>query len=91
MEARESGAESKACLLIGEFMKKFRSIEYFLHPSDLPGEVAGKGSNAAWAARSLSERYPLSARKDVIITGIDGTCMDSVSVARFVSTNICES
>jgi hypothetical protein len=72
MEQREVNAESKALSLINEFVKKFRSIDFTLHPSDIPGEAAGKGSNIGWAARKLSARYPMSARKNVIITGIDG-------------------
>lgn len=60
--------------LIQEFVKKFRSIDFTLHPSDIPGEAPGKGSNMAWAARKLSERYSMTQRKDVIVTGIDGTC-----------------
>lgn len=72
MEARETNVELKAGGLIQEFVKKFRSIEYTLHPSDIPGESAGKGSNTAWAARKASEKYSMKARKDVIITGIDG-------------------
>lgn len=72
MEAREHGGELKAAMLINEFAKKFRSIDYTVHPSDLPGEVAGKGSNAAWAARKISEKYSIGQRKDVIVTGIDG-------------------
>jgi hypothetical protein len=71
MEQREVNAESKALSLINEFVKKFRSIDFTLHPSDIPGEAAGKGSNIGWAARKLSARYPMSARKNVIITGID--------------------
>ncbi|KAI1779511.1 glycosyl transferase family group 2-domain-containing protein [Hypoxylon cercidicola] len=71
MEQREHNVELKAMNLIQEFVKKFRSIDFTLHPSDIPGESPGKGSNLAWAARKLSERYPLSQRKDVIVTGID--------------------
>lgn len=71
MEQREKNVELKAMSLISEFVKKFRSIDFTLHPSDIPGEAAGKGSNVAWAARKLSERYSLEARKNVIITGID--------------------
>lgn len=74
MEQREHNVELKAMNLIQEFVKKFRSIDFTLHPSDIPGELPGKGSNLAWAARKLSERYPLSQRKDVIVTGIDGMC-----------------
>lgn len=72
MEQREHNAETKASRFVNEFSKKFRSINYTLHPSDIPGELAGKGSNMAWAARKLSERYSLGQRKDVIVTGIDG-------------------
>lgn len=72
MESREQNGETKAMTIIQEFVKKFRSIDYTLHPSDIPGEAPGKGSNMAWAGRKLSEKYPLSLRKDVIITGIDG-------------------
>ncbi|KAL2015091.1 hypothetical protein VTK56DRAFT_6316 [Thermocarpiscus australiensis] len=71
MEQREHNAEAKATMLVNEFAKKFRSISFTVHPSDIPGELAGKGSNMAWAARKLSEKYTLAQRKDVIVTGID--------------------
>ncbi|KAI1341504.1 glycosyl transferase family group 2-domain-containing protein [Xylariaceae sp. FL0016] len=71
MESREHNVELKAMNLIQEFVKKFRSIDFTLHPSDIPGESPGKGSNMAWAGRKLSEKYPLSMRKDVVVTGID--------------------
>lgn len=73
MEQREKNAELKALALVSEFIRNFRSIDFTLHPSDITGEAAGKGSNAAWAARKLSERYSLEARKNVVVTGIDGT------------------
>jgi hypothetical protein len=76
MEQREVNGESKALSLIQEFVKKFRSIDYTLHPSDIPGEAAGKGSNIGWAARKLSAKYPISIRKNVIITGIDGMYLE---------------
>jgi hypothetical protein len=74
MEEREPNVEMKAMTLIQEFVKKFRSIDYTLHPSGIPGESAGKGSNMAWAARKASAKYSMAMRKDVIFTGIDGTC-----------------
>jgi hypothetical protein len=73
MESRENNVELKAMGLVQEFIKKFRSIDFTIHPSDIPGESAGKGSNMAWAVRKLSEKYSMEARKDVIVTGIDGT------------------
>lgn len=72
MEQREASADSKAMKLIDEFSAKFRNISYTVHPSDLPGESAGKGSNVAWAARKLSEKYPIEQRRNVVVTGIDG-------------------
>lgn len=71
MEQRESNAETKALRFVNEFQKKFRSIDFTIHPSDIPGELAGKGSNMAWAARKLSEKYSVGRRKDVIVTSID--------------------
>ncbi|PNY28161.1 Uncharacterized protein TCAP_01909 [Tolypocladium capitatum] len=71
MELREVNGESKALSLIQEFAKKFRSIDYTLHPGEIPGEAAGKGSNVGWAARKLSSKYAMGIRKHVIITGID--------------------
>lgn len=79
MEQREQGAESKALALMQEFVKKFRSIDYTLHPSDIPGEAAGKGSNMAWAARKLSAKYPTEGRKNVIVTGLDGRFKTNLS------------
>lgn len=82
MESREEGAETKALTLISEFVKKFRFIDFTLHPGNIVGEAAGKGSNAAWAAREASKRYSMNQRRDVIFTGIDGmkTCGTLVSL-----------
>jgi hypothetical protein len=72
MEGREVNAPTKAMNLISEYIKKFRYIDFTLHPSDIPGEAPGKSSNVAWSARKASERYSGSQRRDVIVTGIDG-------------------
>lgn len=83
MEQREQGGEAKALTLIQEFVKKFRSIDYTVHPSDIPGEAAGKGSNMGWAARKLSAKYPAEIRKNVIVTGLDGKFRQRFSVPIF--------
>ena len=89
METRESGAEVKAMGLVSEYMKKFRFIYFTMHPSDIPGEAPGKGSNAAWAARKLSERYSIEERRDVIITGIDGMSLHFiVKGCRYANTEV---
>ncbi|KAG6002406.1 hypothetical protein E4U21_003111 [Claviceps maximensis] len=71
MEQREAEAEPKALRLVQEFIKKFRSIDFAIHPADIPGEAAGKGSNLAWVARRLSAKYSTGMRRNVIVTGID--------------------
>ena len=72
MEQREVEGEIKAMTLVQAFVKRFRSIAFTQHPPNLPGETAGKGSNAAWAARELSRNYSFSTRKNVVVTSIDG-------------------
>lgn len=72
MEEREANGTEKALGLIQMFVKSFRSIDFTTHPAGIPGESAGKGSNLGWAARKLSEKYPMSVRENVIVTGIDG-------------------
>lgn len=37
------------------YAKKFESILVTLHPNNLPGEIRGKSSNEAWAARRAKE------------------------------------
>lgn len=72
MEQREVDGEAKALTLLRDFAKKFRSIDYSVHPSDIPREAPGKGSNIGWAARKLSAKYSKQDRGDVVVTGIDG-------------------
>jgi hypothetical protein len=72
MEARELNSDMKALDLISAFVKKFRFIEFTMHPADIPSDSPGKSSNISWAARKASERYPLRIRDDVLITVIDG-------------------
>jgi cellulose synthase/poly-beta-1,6-N-acetylglucosamine synthase-like glycosyltransferase len=50
MEEREEGAREKAKTLIKEYEGKFGSIFATFHP-DVPGEVKGKSSNEAYAAK----------------------------------------
>ncbi len=72
MEQREAKGEAKALELIQEFGRKFRRMGYSLHPGEIPGEAAGKGSNMAWAAKKLSEKYSTKTRNNVVITSMDG-------------------
>jgi hypothetical protein len=74
MELREANSDMKALGLVSDYLKKFRFIEFTMHPADIPNDSPGKSSNISWAARKASERYPLRIRDDVIITVIDGMC-----------------
>jgi hypothetical protein len=56
MEERERGAKAKAQTLAKEFRSKFADVVVTYHPSDLPDEVPGKGSNTRWATRWMAER-----------------------------------
>ena len=56
MEAREAEAPGKSERLIAQFHGAFAGIFATFHPAGLPGELAGKGSNEAWAAREAYSR-----------------------------------
>lgn len=75
MEQKETKAPEKAISLIAQFEGDFRDICSTFHPANLPGEIAGKGSNVAFAARHIIEAYRTDASvspRDVIITVMDG-------------------
>lgn len=51
MEAKEEGAAVKARQLQAEFSERLGGVFFTLHPEGLPGELPGKSSNEAWAAK----------------------------------------
>jgi hypothetical protein len=51
MEEADPDARAKAAVLVDEFSSRFADLLVTFHPADLPGEVRGKSSNQAWAAR----------------------------------------
>lgn len=54
-EEREEGAFEKLDELAGYFRSFFKDVFVFIHPKDIPGELAGKGSNATYAAKRVKE------------------------------------
>lgn len=72
MEQKETKAPEKAVTLISTFQGHFRDISGTFHPAGLPGEISGKGSNVAWAAKHVVETRPEMESRDVIITVMDG-------------------
>lgn len=74
MEQSELGWEEKAKRLQDHFNDRFPQIIITGHPSDIPGESRGKGSNVAFAARhgclELVEKHNID-RNRIIITVSD--------------------
>lgn len=74
MEQKETEATDKAQKLISNFEKSFH-VRSMFHPAGLQGEIAGKSSNVAFAARQIVHVHcaELSTGScNVIITVIDG-------------------
>jgi hypothetical protein len=78
MEARENDAQAKARSLENRFADRFAHFLTTFHPADRPGEVAGKGSNQAWAARQAEKE--LLPRLTVPLEQVTLTSCDADSV-----------
>jgi hypothetical protein len=73
MEAGEAGAAAKANILVNEFGRVFRGIDFVIHPRDIPGEAQGKSSNLSWAARYINGKYSdEKSKQNIIVTVLDG-------------------
>ncbi len=62
MEKREEGAQEKADVLTKEFKHMFGDMVTSLH-AIVPGEVAGKSSNEAYAGRMAYEKWVVKSKK----------------------------
>jgi hypothetical protein len=72
MEQKEQGSAEKASALIASFESEFLACRATYHPSGLPGEIAGKSSNVAFAANDIFRQHKADSEKmDTIITVID--------------------
>ena len=54
-ERDREAAQANAEIIRQEFGQTFRHLFVTLHPKDIPGELSGKGSNNAYAARMVKE------------------------------------
>jgi len=57
-----------------EFSKKFFKFLVTIHPQNIPGEVAGKGSNQAWAINQAKEKIISPFKipsENIIVSGFD--------------------
>ncbi|KAI3105138.1 CAZyme family GT2 [Penicillium roqueforti] len=74
MEQKELEAPAKAVSLVSTFETRFSHIEATFHPSGVPGEIAGKSSNVAYAAQRIINSHRRDDREDLtnkLITVID--------------------
>lgn len=76
-ESAGSEAQEKAMILKKEFQHAFFKFLVTYHPCNLPGEIAGKGSNESFAAECASEilREEGIADENVIVTSLDADTM----------------
>ena len=51
MEGRSEGSKDRANNLIARYKNKFGLLMATMHPEDIPGEIKGKASNEAYAAK----------------------------------------
>ncbi|MBI2583011.1 glycosyltransferase family 2 protein, partial [Candidatus Azambacteria bacterium] len=56
-QEERAGAEGEIVTnqILKEFAGRFFKLFSVVHPKDIPGEMAGKGSNIAWAAKRVKE------------------------------------
>lgn len=54
-ERADKDVEERARLIAHRFQGTFGFFEVTVHPMNLPGEIAGKGSNASWAISRIKE------------------------------------
>lgn len=76
MEEKEDGSPEKAQKLAYAFGNSFLRLHTMFHPAGIPGEIAGKSSNVAFAARQVIDFHRPTLRENncnVIITVMDGT------------------
>ena len=71
MEESEDEAEDKAQVLMEKYKDKFLDIFATFHPKGIQGEIRGKGSNVAFAAREAIRRIGGPCANHVL------TCMDA--------------
>ncbi|MBI2124071.1 MAG: glycosyltransferase family 2 protein [Candidatus Wildermuthbacteria bacterium] len=83
LEERAAPSKGMGDALAEEFKDSFFKFLITLHPSGLPGEIAGKGSNEAWATKEAKEKIidPLAIPyTKVIATSLDA---DTIVLPRY--------
>lgn len=57
MEERATGAPKRAKILLKKYQGKFGKLLVTFHPPNIPGEIKGKASNEAWAAKEVKRTF----------------------------------
>jgi cellulose synthase/poly-beta-1,6-N-acetylglucosamine synthase-like glycosyltransferase len=78
MEEREPGARNMSEKLAARFKDEYHCLMTSFHPSDLPGEVPGKATNATWAVRCGCQE--LVEQQGIPLSQIVVTVADSDSI-----------
>lgn len=84
MEKREEDARVKAQALIGEFKNKFAAVIATYHP-DVAGEVKGKSSNQAFAAKYVYRKLVKKGIIDINFTTVSSVDADSIFDKQYFS------
>lgn len=74
MEQRAKGHKQRAEELVKKYKNNFLQIFATYHPDDIPGEIKGKASNEAWAAKEAKKELVDKQKLDIdnlIITTCD--------------------
>jgi hypothetical protein len=90
MEQKETGAINKATELISQFEMVFSCIQATFHPFGVVGEIAGKSSNVAYAARHIMNVHAREGDPgvmDTLITVIDGMLKGNLDNIVYKQTN----
>lgn len=90
MEGTEARAIEKAALLKREFQSCFAGILVTFHPPNIPGEVRGKSSNEAWAARQAKRWLVDELGYDLRHLTVTSCDADTIFHPRYFSALTCK-
>ncbi|HRE47838.1 MAG TPA: glycosyltransferase family 2 protein [Aggregatilineales bacterium] len=90
MEASDPNAASTAATLRTEFEGRFLAIHATLHPRGIVGEVAGKSSNVAWAAKHVQKMLCEDTGMCLDHTVITVSDADSILHPRYLEALTCQ-
>ncbi len=89
MEGAEPGAAAKGERLRSAFAGRFAGMFVTVHPAGLPGEVVGKTSNEAWAARWLKRKLVDEGGRDIRTITVTSADADSRPHPRYFDALTC--